>query len=86
MWFAVANHINRERWASQAQPIYGLLRFASFFLFDRNGQSTQLLPYIRPVNEVFAASGPDGFPRAFISIILPTSKAHAPNGFLKTPV
>ncbi|MGR8978741.1 MAG: hypothetical protein ACU84H_01440, partial [Gammaproteobacteria bacterium] len=32
------------------------------------------------------ASGPDGFPRVFISIILPASKAHALNGFLKTPV
>jgi hypothetical protein len=60
--------------------------FCKLFLFDRYGQSTQLLPYIRPVNEVYAASGPDGFPRVFIAIILPASKAHALNGFLKTPV
>jgi hypothetical protein len=60
--------------------------FCKLFLFASYGQSTQLLPYIRPVNEAFAASGPDGFPRALISIILPASKAHALNGFLKTPV
>ena len=45
-----------------------------------------LLPYIRPVGEALVASGPDGFPRAFISINLPASKAPGLNGFLKTPV
>jgi len=42
--------------------------------------------YIRPFNKAFIASGPDGYPRIFISIILPASKAHTLNGFLKTPV
>jgi len=59
--------------------------FCKLFLFDCYDQLTQLLPYIRPINEVFAASGPDGFPHVFISIILSASKAHALNGFLKTP-
>jgi hypothetical protein len=58
--------INRVIPSDAPRTLYGLLRFARF-LFDRYGQSTQLLPF-RPVNEVFAASGPDGFSRVFIPI------------------
>jgi hypothetical protein len=38
------------------------------------------------VDEAFSASGPDGFPRVFIPIILSASKARALSGFVKTPV
>jgi len=45
-----------------------------------------LHPYILPNVEVFITSGPDGFPRVFISITLLASKALGFVGFLKTPV
>jgi len=69
-----------------ASPYMDSSFFASFSLSIATISKTQLHPYIRPIIEGFITSGPDGFPRVFVSINLPASKALGLHGFLKTPV
>jgi type IV pilus assembly protein PilY1 len=66
--------------------IYGLLRFASFFVSMSAGRVTQLRPYIRPLVRSLVISGPDGFPRVFIPIRTPVWMTSERSGFVKTPV
>ena len=66
--------------------IYGLLRFASFFVSMSAGRVTQLRPYIRPLVRSMVIPGPDGFPRVFIPIRTPVWMTSERSGFVKTPV
>jgi hypothetical protein len=75
-----------NQWYPSAALIYGLLRFASFFVSMSAGRVTQLRPYIRPLVRSLVISGPDGFPRVFIPIRTPVWMTSERSGFVKTPV
>jgi len=79
---AVADHAENP----VLQPLYGLLRFASFFPSDARWSGSAVAPIYSACGEALRASGPDGFPPVFIPIILSVWLNLGLSGLVKTPV